>query len=380
MHLFSQLRKVEKKYADELIVVGVHSAKFMAEQAQENIRHAILRYEIEHPVVNDRDFQLWQEYAVRAWPTLMFIDPQGKVIGRAEGEMRAETMDPLLGEMIQQFDRDGVINRAKIRFALERDKETDRPLSFPGKVLADHMSRRLFIADSNHNRIVVADLSGVVQDSIGSGEQGLRDGAFDQAQFNHPQGLAVDGEWLYVADTENHAIRRVDLAHKRVETIAGTGAQAQGFPTGGLATATALNSPWDLALAPSAGPASGQAVVYIAMAGFHQLWALDLRQSTVRLYAGNGREDIIDGPLSSASLAQPSGITTDGKLLYFADSETSSVRTADLDPDGRVRTLVGLGLFEFGDLDGVGDSVRLQHPLGVCFHEGAVYLADTYNC
>ena len=244
-------------------------------------------------------------------------------------------------------------------------------LSFPGKLITDEPSNRLFISDSNHNRIIVASLDGEVKAVIGSGEQGIRDGDFSSAQFNHPQGLALAGETLYVADTENHAIRRVDLAGGAVETVAGSGQQASEFHIGGAGKEVELNSPWDLV--------HDDGWLYIAMAGFHQLWDMDLSTGEIQPIAGTGREGLLDGPVEYVWLAQPSGITTDGRRLYFADSETSSVRMMEPGEDGRVDTIVGRDLFEFGDVDGVGDDVRLQHPIGITVLEGALYVADTYN-
>jgi len=119
--------------------------------------------------------------------------------------------------------------------------------------------------------------------------------------------------------------------------------------------------------------------LYIAMAGIHQLWKMDLHKNVVEPYAGSGREARFDSYLLQAALAQPSGITTDGKRLYFADSESSSLRAADLNPNGVVETLVGGDLFDFGDIDGEGRRARLQHPLGVVYYHGSVYVADTYN-
>ena len=362
---------MERKYADELVVVGVHSAKFSAEQDTANLRKAVLRYEIEHPVVNDRDFAVWQQYAARAWPTLMFIDPEGVIIGKHEGEIHVESLDQLLEKLVEEFDEKGLIDRRPIRFKLEREKEWERPLSFPGKVLADPGSDRLFVADSNHNRIIVASSEGQVAEVIGSGERALSDGSFRQAAFNDPQGLDIVGSDLYVADTQNHAIRKVDLDGKIVRTIAGTGHQARVFHGGGRGIATALSSPWDLAIY--------DGVVYIAMAGFHQLWRLDAGTGEVRPHAGSGRERITDGALEMAELAQPSGIATNGAKLYFTDSETSAIRAADLDVGGSVSTIVGLHLFTFGDVDGIGDDVRLQHPLGIDICADVLFITDTYN-
>jgi len=353
MHMIPDLKRLEAKYPDELVVIGVHSAKFTNEKDSDNIRQAVLRYGIEHPVVNDSEFRIWRSYGVRAWPTLILINPEGYVAGVVSGEGHYELLDEAIGALIAGFS--GKMDRTSLGLALEKYKQPDTALFFPGKVLAS--SNRLFISDSNHNRIVIADLNGNVTDIIGGGEAGASDGAFEEATFNKPQGMSLDGKYLYVADTENHLIRRCDLETRTVETITGTGQQAR--------------SPWDVIVVKDK--------LYIAMAGAHQIWVMDLKERHVQPYAGSGHEGKIDGSLTESALAQPSGITTDGKRLFVADSEISSIRSIDLDENGKVETIVGLDLFEFGDRDGKGREVRLQHPLGVLFHEGMLYVADTYN-
>ena len=374
MHIFPQLRKLERKYASELVVVGVHSAKFPTEKETDSLTSAVRRCELEHPVINDAEFQVWQQYSCRAWPTLMFIDPRGNVIGKHEGELTFEQFDTLMSGMVAEFDELGIMKRSPLPTTPPPGPQND--LSFPGKVLADEAGGRLFIADTNHNRIIVSSFDGNVMQVIGTGEEALVDGVLAQSAFNHPQGMAVDGDILYVADTENHAIRRIDLQGGQVETIAGTGEQGYDRTGGRPGRSTSLSSPWDVVL--------HNGVVYIAMAGIHQLWSLDLETGIVGPYAGSGREAITDGPLSTSALAQPSGITTDGERLFFADSETSAIRNCDLDPNGSVRTLIGLGLFEFGDVDGDDFRVRMQHPIGITHHVsddggGMLYVADTYN-
>lgn len=371
MHIIPDLKKLEAKYANQLVVIGVHSAKFTTEKGTDNIRQAILRYEIEHPVINDKDFDVWQSYAARAWPTLVLINPKGKVIGSHSGEGIYEMFDQVIGQTVDYFRAQGALNEEPIRFRLEKESAPPSLLNFPGKVLADEKSGRLFISDSNHNRIIVTTLDGTVQEVIGDGEVGTRDGSFAEAEFNHPQGVALDGDILYICDTENHLIRRADLKTRTVETLVGTGQQARRFNESGIGTSVALNSPWDALVH------EGQ--LYVAMAGPHQLWVVDLKTREARPYAGSGRENHTDGPLNQAALAQPSGVTTDGKSIFFADSEVSSIRAASLPPGNVVSTIVGQGLFDFGDIDGVGDSVRLQHPLGVTYTAGKLYVADTYN-
>ena len=371
MHIIPDLKKLEAKYPEELVVIGVHSAKFLNEKQTESIRQAILRYEIRHPVINDKDFEVWHQYGVHAWPTLVLINPQGRVIGNHSGEGIFDLFDETIGRAVQYFERKGELKRSALRLALGEAKKPNTLLAFPGKISADAKTGSLFISDSNHNRILITDSEGAIQDSIGSGDMGSKDGTFEEAEFNHPQGTFLDGELLYIADTENHLIRAANLKTKRVDTLLGTGRQGMDFNRPGTGREVAISSPWDLL-------AEG-GKLYIAMAGFHQLWIMDLETLAAKPFAGSGQEARIDGPLSRAALAQPSGITTDGKKLYFADSETSSIRSADLDPKGNVETLIGEDLFEFGDVDGARPAARLQHALGVFFKDGRLYVADTYN-
>lgn len=371
MHIIPDLKKLEAKYPNELVVIGVHSAKFTNEKSSDSIRQAILRYELKHPVLNDNQFEVWNLYGAHAWPTLVLINPHGRIIGTHSGEDIYGMFDQAIQETIDYFGPKGELNTAPLSLQLEETKQPDTLLSFPGKISADEKGGRLFITDSNHNRIVVTDVDGNIQEVIGSGEVGAEDGAFDSASFDHPQGTYLEGDILYIADTENHLIRAANLKTKKVSTLLGTGQQARAFNLAGKGTEVALNSPWDVVVY--------DGKLYIAMAGSHQLWVADLKTLEAKPFAGSGREARIDAALLYAALAQPSGITTDGKKLYFADSEISSIRSADIDPKGRVETLVGEDLFEYGDIDGGREVARLQHPLGVTYKDGLVYVTDTYN-
>jgi DNA-binding beta-propeller fold protein YncE len=386
MHIMPDLARLEKKYDKELVVIGVHSPKFENEKDSNSIRKAILRYQIEHPVINDADHKVWDSYQIEAWPTLVLIDPEGNLVGIAPGEGNYELLDTAVGKIAEEHRKKKTLDEKPVRFDLARYRETgDTPLFFPGKVVADEKSKRLFIADSTHHRIVITDLDGKLIAIAGSGTPGKADGDFDKAEFHDPQGMALHDNMLYVADRKNHTIRQLDLAAKTVRTVAGTGEQEGDATNRRLerpvpARSIGLNSPWDLLVVGDQ--------LYVAMAGHHQIWVYDFKKRDIGPFAGSGRENIGDGPLPFAAFAQPSGLATDGKNLYVADSEISSLRKVPLGGQGRVETLVGRGLFVFGDVDGPGrvddpekaaGEARLQHALGVAYHEGKLYVADTYN-
>jgi len=398
MHILPELKKLEQAYPNELVVIGVHSAKFDNEKESRNITDAVLRYEIEHPVANDNRMAIWNEFNVNSWPSLVLIDPDGKVVAKNSGEFTFEQIKPIMQAAMDHYDALGKIDHKPIHFEREANTVKDTPLRYPGKVLADAAGKRLFIADSNHNRIVVTSLEGKLLDIIGSGEIGFTEGSYEKCSFNHPQGMVLVDKTLYVADTENHMLRKVDLEKKLVTTISGNSVQGRNpFPgaekrfTGarrrwvGPPKATELNSPWDLWV-------HGKDL-YIAMAGPHQIWKMPLAETEIGPFAGNGREDIVDGPHlpeapyaeGASSFAQPSGLTSDGKTLFVADSEGSSIRGVPFDPTKEVFTVIGTAhlpnsrLFTFGDRDGPPERALLQHALGVAYHDGVIYVADTYN-
>ena len=379
IHMIPTLERLEAQYGNALVVIGVHSAKFENEGETENLRQIVQRYELHHPVINDSGFRVWQTYGVRAWPSFVLIDPRGNVLAMQAGEIPFEAFDRVIGGMAEYFDSVGELNRDPLELALEGANAIGGLLSYPGKVLADEASNRLFIADTNHHRIIVADLTTYeVQAVIGNGARGFTDGAFDAAQFNKPQGLALNGTDLYVADTENHAVRRINLADETVTTVAGTGAQGYTRYTVGEpqpASSTAISSPWDVTF-------GADNTLYVAMAGVHQIWTLDVANNLITPTIGSGREALVNSTLLESDLAQPSGLFFRDGVLYFADSESSTVRAADTNAD-QLATLAGTldnNLFDFGDMDGAAGVSRLQHPLGVTGGAaGDLFVADTYN-
>lgn len=375
IHVLPDLQYLEAKYKDApFAVIGVHSAKFENEQDLNNIISAIDRYQISHPILVDNNHGVWDEYAVRAWPTFVLIDAEGYIQKQYSGEGLRE----MLASDIQSLLEEAKANKTLSARPLELFQEstvTHTLLSFPGKIVFDDTGKRLFISDSNHNRILVCELSDYkhvsIQQIIGSGIAGNIDGAFEEAQLKHPQGVCYRDEKLYICDTENHTIRAADLITKQLTTLAGTGSQAAGTEDEDIGPLqTSLNSPWDIDYI--------DGHLYIAMAGSHQIWSYNMEYNQIEVFAGNRRENIVDGYRFYAQLAQPSGLSINNGTMYFADSEVSALRKIDLKTE-EVKTLIGTGLFNFGHEDGSFERGRLQHPLGVCAEGNTIYIADTYN-
>ncbi|HET9004422.1 MAG TPA: alkyl hydroperoxide reductase [Gemmatimonadaceae bacterium] len=357
------MRELEGRFSEELAVIGVHSGKFIAERETARIADAARRLGVAHPVVNDRQFRVWRGYAVRAWPTIVVIDPEGYVVGMHAGEFTAGMVAPAIERIVA--DAGATLRRSSA--APAADAREPRALRYPGKVAV--AGKRIAIADSGNDRVLVGELDGARAriTCVFGATRGFRDGG--EPLFDHPQGLLFDGDALLVADAFNHAIREIDLISGRTRTIAGTGKQLR---TRADERTGALSSPWDLARA-------GDRVA-IAMAGNHRLYMLDRTAARARAIAGSGAEELHDGPIADAALAQPMGICADERRIWFADAESSAVRVADVEAEGSVATLVGTGLFDFGDVDGEGEEVRLQHPQGILrMADGRLLVVDTYN-
>lgn len=370
IQIIPDLERLEAEYPDELVVIGVHSAKFPNEGETTNLQNVVQRYDIRHPVVNDKDFAIWTTWGVTGWPTVAVIDPEGRAVGIRSGEGVYDAVEPVIAGLVAEFGAKGEIDRNPMTFALEADVSPERPLDYPGKVLA--LDGELWIADTGHDRIVRADAStGMVLAVYGSGIRGAEDGPALEASFDAPHGLTAGDGGVFVADTGNHLIRRIDIASGDVTTVVGSG--TQGWPpASGKLVGVDLASPWAVQYT--------NGLLYIANAGTHQIWRADLASDFAEPYVGSAAEGTLNGPFPTAELAQPSSLTLVDDRLYFADSESSAIRVAALS-DEQTDLVVGsdAGLFDFGDVDGAGSDARLQHPLGTAAEGDTLYVADTYN-
>ena len=373
LHVLDELRPLERRFSDVLDVIGVHSPKFAHEAEHEAVLAAVERYEVHHPVLDDPELSTWSQYAVRAWPTLCVVDPEGYLVHVASGEGHGEGLARLVEQLVVEHEAKGTLRRRGAAYVPPPPR--DSALRFPGKV-ALLPDGTLLVSDSAHHQLVRMAADGERELArYGTGQRGLVDG--DRPCFAEPQGVAVlaSGEVL-VADTANHVVRRLDLDTGAAVTVAGTGrVWRPGDPTSGPAREVSLSTPWDLA--------EHDGEVVLAMAGTHQLWALSRdADARLRVIAGTTGEGLRDGEATAAYLAQPSGVVSDGERLWFADAETSALRWYRGTSDGRgeVGTAVGTGLFDFGHVDGPASAALLQHPLGVALlPDRSLAVCDTYN-
>ncbi|MHB1064088.1 MAG: NHL domain-containing thioredoxin family protein [Georgenia sp.] len=386
LHVLDELRELEERHRDVLVIIGVHSPKFVHEADPDALVAAVERYGVAHPVLDDPQLVTWDAYTARAWPTLVVVDPVGYIVATMAGEGHAANLELLVGQLVTEHEAAGTLHRGDGPYVAS--EPVPSTLRFPAKVV-ELPGGNLLVADAGHHQLTELAPDGeTLIRRIGTGERGRTDGAADVARFSEPNGLTLVptelrdrlGYDVVVADTVNHLLRGVRLVDGTVTTLAGTGAQFMvGGPDNGTGTdprALRLSSPWDVTWSEAAG------AFVVAMAGNHTLWAFDPVAGELRHLAGTTNEGLLDGGAQEAWFAQPSGLVADGDgAIWLADAETSALRRLTVThDDARVRSVVGHGLFEFGHRDGAADQALLQHPLGVAvLPDGTIAVADTYN-
>ena len=334
--LLDDVRPVERLFADDLVVVGVHSPRFPAEADHDVVAAAVARLAVPHPVLDDSDHRAFEAWGAGDWPTVVLVDPAGDVAGAVAGDGCGAVLEKAVAEVLDR--REPAPGRRRRLPPVERLLLPDGPLAFPGKVACSENGRFLAIADTAHDRVLRCSLDGVVLEA--------------HTGFLSPQGVRFDGLGVVVCDTGADRVVRTD----------------------GEVLADELAAPWDLV-------AHGRTWI-VAEAGGHRVMRVRPGELRARMLAGTGEEGADDGPSNKATLAQPCGVTVAAGGIVVADAGASSLRLVVEDRRGaEVSTLVGGGLLECGDEDGPAAVARLQYPLGVAADPsgGAVYVADTYN-
>lgn len=392
LHVLDELHPLRERFGADLVVLGIHSPKFPHEAEHATALTAIARHAPDQPVLDDPDLTTWDAYLVRAWPTLVLLDADGRIAGQWTGEGHGDAITAAVSGVLAERDAagtrplplpwaDGPAGSDGPVASGAASRATSRAtcgLVSPSRVVrSTGRAGTLLVTDPGSAALVEFDADARLElRRIGDGTPGLRDGGPGTARFDRPQGLvelppavaSAVGYDVVVADTGSHALRGVRVSDGAVRT---------------LAVGAGVRSPWDVAW--------WRGRVWVAMAGVHQLWTLDPVTGGVEVVAGTGREGLVDGPLLDVQFAQPSALAADPvrDVLWLVDAESSALRVVEDSRAGLVvRTVIGRGLFTLGHRDGAARSALLQHPLGVRLdpgpgsgpdHAGAVLVADTYN-
>ena len=377
LQLVPEIKKLEAEFGDKLTIIGVHSSKFQNDKEIESIKKAIIKYDITNPVINDSNSAIWKSFNISALPTIVLIDPKGKISKKYQGNISGRKISEDVQKLIKKYHYS--LNHNKLPIVLEKNKTVESILKFPSGIGFAHnfsykniaKTNGLIISNTSRNTIMIVSLDGTTLLEIGSGNAGSDDGDIANASFNFPHGLLFKDNVLYVADTGNHLLRKVDFATGEVATIIGTGKNGSILTTKNTATTTSLSSPWDIKFFPDTKH------IIISNSGTNQLLKYNIANNIIEPFAGNGELDLIDGTYPNNSLAQPSGLSVASGNLYFVDPGTSSLRVSN--KEGVVKTIIGKGVFSFGHKNGTKEEALMQHPIGLSADDTGIYIVDTYN-
>ncbi|MDX1569370.1 MAG: redoxin family protein [Xanthomonadales bacterium] len=370
LNMLPVLRDLENEHENGVVVLGIHCAKFTHEENPRNVIKAINRHYVRFPVACDPDYEAWQAYGIEGWPSVVVIDAEGELRKIFQGDDQVSELDELVGLLLQEAADKDIRNYGRVGPA--RRPETASILKFPTAVV--EARGLIYVSDAGNNRILELTKNGRIQRVFGSGNPGFWDGVLANCGFSVPRGLAYADNHLYVADTNNHAIRRINLFNGEVETILGNG--KPGIPEMTRSTRKLR----EVGLMMPVGLACNGPKLYISAAGMSQIWCLDLGEGTVGWLTGTGQPGVIDGEAVAAGFVQPLGLAVGEGILMVADADGSAIREVRIGT-GHVGTRIGNHAFDFGLEDGAARSARLQYPMDVAIRGRAneVYIADSFN-
>ena len=364
----NDLAHLRARHGGRLNVVAVHVPRFEHERDARRVAKRLSRQKLDFPIAHDPDWTLWQQYGIEAWPTVVLLDGEGRIRERWVGDGQVRELDSAVTAL-----NDAIVPRSRNDAPIELRslREPMLPLRFPVGVAVN--ANYLYVADSGHHRVLECDHGGRVLRQFGSGGPGFIDGPMELSAFNRPHGICLQRDMLYVADSGNHAVRRIQLRTGDIDTICGAG--RPGEPVEGEVTdprAVALDQPRALALSAEA--------MHIATAGDNRVWTYDMGKRELRLLAGSGALGVADGTGKRASFAEPVGLATVQQMLYVCDAAGSAIRSVNA-RSGQVTTLLGEDAWNFGQADGARVEARLQQPQAIALDPDApvLWIADSGN-
>lgn len=364
----AELMQWQQRHGGRLQVLAIAVPRFDCEREPGAALKQLRRSGIELPLALDREWLAWQQFGIEAWPTVLLVDAQGRVQGKAVGQDGIAELEQAAAALCAGLPEPSGI---AARGLAETAPEPRLPLRFPAGLAAS--ADRLFVADSGHHRVLECTHEGRVLRQFGTGTPDFLDGNAELAAFRHPHGLSLAREWLYVADSGNHALRRINLRSGHVETLCGNG--RAGDPVEGE-----VRAPRDVSLYQPRAVVATDREVLLAQAGDNRIWRYDLAQSALEVLAGSGQLDVRDGAYGMAAFAQPVGLALVHQTLYVCDALGSALRSLQLH-NGLVQTLVGQGPWQFGGADGPRETAQMQFPQAIALGPGAplLWVADSGN-
>ncbi|MDR6095086.1 hypothetical protein [Stenotrophomonas sp. SORGH_AS_0321] len=355
----------QSRHPGRLQVLVLQVPRFDFEREEAASLKLLRRQGLHSIALLDSDWDGWRRFGVTAWPTIVLMDVYGRESSRLVGLGQPGELDRALNELC------GSVQPSAFEPLRELHPEPRLPLCFPTGLAVT--TERLYIADSGHHRVLECTHGGRVVRQFGQGTPDFMDGGAQEAAFNRPQALVVERESLYVADTGNHALRRINIITGQVDTLCGSG--RPGEPLEGQ-----VNDPRSVALNHPTGLALADNELHVAMAGDNRIWSYHLGQRRLTRRAGSGAIDQRDGSGNVAAFAQPTGLAVVQQALYVADALASSIRCVQLRGD-LVQTLIGQGVWNHGSEDGPRDRASLQFPQAIALSPDAplLWIADAGN-
>lgn len=361
------LAQLQLRHGERLQSVAVHVPRFDYERDSRRIASWLHRHVIEFPVAHDPDWAAWQHYDIDEWPTIVLIDGQGRIRERIVGDGPIRELDARAMALCENLVPTGTA----AAFELRRHEEPAMPLRFPTGLAVDE--QYLYVADSGHHRVLECDHAGRILRQFGSGNVGFIDGPPELAAFSHPGALCLQRGQLYVVDGGNHAVRRIDLRVGEVDTLCGAG--RPGEPVAGV-----VRNPRDVAFDQPSAVAMVDDSLLVACRGDNRIWKYDLGKDQLDLLAGSGELAIEDGVGVEAAFAEPAALATVQQRVYVCDGAGSAIRTMNV-RSKLVKTLVGQGPWSYGCADGVRSDASLQAPQAIALDPDApvLWIADCGN-
>jgi len=364
-HSQHELNRLAGRFSDELVILCAHLPELPAAMRRSHVRSLISRQDVRFPVLHDPERVCRALFGIHDQPVRILIDRDGCIVGTSHGIGKQSHLERVIAHQISLC---GGWARRGPPFKVRLEPATRGTLHFPTRLIVAH--DRLYIADSGNNRILMTTKQGGILREYGGVAAGFVDGPAGSAAFDNPQGLCRVDEYVYVADTGNHAIRRINLRTDEVETLAGTGSDAgQDLSKLSMPRDCVLNTPCDVLFR------RGQ--LFIAMTGLHQVWRLSMIDNVLSIFAGSGAAGSADGPSHLASFTQPVSLAWCDGRFYCVDAGSGTVRC--IDPVSGYVTTLQVGADRAGT--GAAGMEQLQHPLDITSDERRkrLWIADTWN-